>query len=164
MEPRDRQGAESSSCGWGREFPTHRGFSFGAGRLLCIGCLAWGLQARAGQATYQVNMGVQIALGNFRPGTDSVFVSGNFSSPNWISASGASAYTLAPSAQNTNIYTGTFSITNGAGSTEQHKFVINPNKSFSGLNWESVTGGGTGRSWRAAEMSPCRSFISATSL
>src|SRR5215472_13652827 len=102
------------------------------------------LQTFAVQVTYQVNLGVQIALGNFRPGIDTVFVSGTFSSPNWISSPSASAYVLSPSAGDSNIYSGTFNITNGTGTTEQHKFVINPNNTYSSstLDWENVTGGG----------------------
>jgi arabinogalactan endo-1,4-beta-galactosidase len=94
------------------------------------------------QVTYQVNLGVQIALGNFRPGIDTVFVSGTFSSPNWISSSAASAYTLTPIAANTNIYVISINLTAPPGFNEQHKFVINPNNSYLNLNWENVTGGG----------------------
>src|SRR5215471_2621424 len=105
-------------------------------------CLMVVLQTFAVQVTYQVNLGVQIALGNFRPGIDTVFVSGTFSSPNWISTSAASAYTLTPIAANANIYVISINLTAPPGFNEEHKFVINPNNSYSNLNWENVTGGG----------------------
>jgi arabinogalactan endo-1,4-beta-galactosidase len=113
-------------------------------RLLVFACLMLGLHCFAVQVTYQVDLSVQVALGNFRPGIDTIFVSGTFSSPNWISSASASAYVLSPSAGNSNIYTGTFNIINGTGTTEEHKFVINPNNSYnsSTLDWENVTGGG----------------------
>jgi arabinogalactan endo-1,4-beta-galactosidase len=98
--------------------------------------------AYAVQVTYQVNMAAQIALGNFHPGADSVFVSGDFSNPSWISGSGAAPYTLSPAPGNTNLYSGTFSVVNPAGTYENHKFVINTGNSFISLNWEQVTGGG----------------------
>jgi arabinogalactan endo-1,4-beta-galactosidase len=112
--------------------------------LLGLVCLMVVLQSLAVQVTYQVNLSVQIALGNFRPGIDTIFVSGTFTSPNWIASSSASAYLLRPSAGDSNIYTGTFNIINGTGTTEEHKFVINPNNSYSSttLDWENVTGGG----------------------
>jgi arabinogalactan endo-1,4-beta-galactosidase len=97
------------------------------------------LTASAVQVTYQVDLGTQIALGNFRPGTDTVFASGTFSSPTWkaTASDGSTSYLLAPAAGNTNLYTGTFNIVNAAGSTENHKFIINPGGNFTGLNWES---------------------------
>lgn len=114
------------------------------GNLVSAGFMAgWlagmALTASAVQVTYQVDLGTQIALGNFRPGTDTIFVSGTFSSPTWKSTAsdGSTSYLLAPVAGNTNLYTGTFNIVNSAGSTESHKFVINPGGSFSALNWES---------------------------
>jgi arabinogalactan endo-1,4-beta-galactosidase len=99
--------------------------------------LAWA--ASAVNVTYQVDLGTQIALGNFRPGTDTIFASGTFSSPTWKSTAtdGSTGYLLAPVAGNTNLYTGTFNIVNAAGTTESHKFVINPGGNFSALNWES---------------------------
>ena len=104
------------------------------------GCVAGiALTASAVQVTYQVDLTAQIALGNFRPGTDTIFVSGTFSSPAWESSAtdGSTAYLLSPSAGSANLYTGTFNIVNSPGSTESHKFVINPEGDFSDLNWES---------------------------
>jgi arabinogalactan endo-1,4-beta-galactosidase len=100
--------------------------------------LGMALAASAVQVTYQVNLGTQIALGNFRPGTDTIFASGTFSSPTWKSTAsdGSTSYLLAPVAGNTNLYKGTFNIVNAAGTTESHKFIINPGGSFSALNWE----------------------------
>jgi len=107
--------------------------------------------ASAIQVTYQVNLGTQIALGNFRPGSDTVFVNGTFSSPNWKSTAsdGSTSYLLTPVAGNTNLYTGTFNIVNAAGDTEDHKFIINPGGNFSALNWESpVSTAGGNRSFK----------------
>ncbi|HTY89364.1 MAG TPA: glycosyl hydrolase 53 family protein [Candidatus Acidoferrum sp.] len=97
--------------------------------------------AAAVQVTYQVNLGAQIALGNFRPGTDTIFVSGTFSSPSWkqTASDGSSSYLLSPVGGDSNLYTGTFNIVNTAGSSENHKFVINPRGNFTALNWESPT-------------------------
>jgi arabinogalactan endo-1,4-beta-galactosidase len=125
------------TAGW----PVASGFGGGirkAGFLATL-WLATTLAASAIQVTYQVNLGTQIALGNFRPGMDTVFVSGTFSSPTWKSTAsdGSTSYLLTPVAGNTNLYTGTFNIVNSAGSTENHKFVINPDGNFSALNWES---------------------------
>jgi arabinogalactan endo-1,4-beta-galactosidase len=105
--------------------------------LLAAACLT----ASALQVTYRVNLQTQIASGKFRPGTDTVFVSGTFSTPNWIVTAAAGAYTLRPSADDSNVYTGTFNIHNSPASTEQHRFVINPNNSFSNLNSETLAGG-----------------------
>lgn len=104
-----------------------------AGLLVGTACAA-----SAVQVTYQVNMGMQIALGNFHPGTDTVFVSGTFSSPNWeqTATDGSTNYILKPVAGNTNLYTGIFNVVNAEGSTENHKFVINPGGDFSALDWE----------------------------
>ena len=88
--------------------------------------------------TYQVDMSVQVALGNFNPATDTVFVSGNFSTPNWLDTAtdGSTNYVLTAGAGN--VYTGTFSDAVAVGSFENHKFVINPGGSFSALMWESI--------------------------
>jgi arabinogalactan endo-1,4-beta-galactosidase len=108
--------------------------------------LGTAVAASAIQVTYQVNMGTQIALGNFHPGVDTVFVSGTFSSPQWedTAAEGANSYLLTPVAGNTNLYTGTFSVSASSGTLESYKFVINPGGNFSALDWEvpvSTAGG-----------------------
>lgn len=110
-----------------------------AGLLCCSG-----LVAPAIQVTYQVDLSVQIALGNFNPATDSVFISGDFSSPGWQSSatSIATNYSLSVNPTNANLYEGTFTIVTAPGSWEAHKFVLNGNNSFTCLTWDSVTGGG----------------------
>ncbi|MGO8836752.1 MAG: glycosyl hydrolase 53 family protein [Limisphaerales bacterium] len=120
------------SAGWSRSGLRQAG-------CVTAGLLGMALAVSAVQVTYQVNLGTQIVLGNFHPGVDTVFVSGTFSSPQWEDtvSEGANSYLLTPVMGNTNLYTGTFSIANSAGSTEYHKFVINPGGNFSALNWES---------------------------
>jgi len=113
--------------------------------------LAAALAVSAVQVTYQVNLGEQIALGNFHPGVDTVFVSGTFSSPNWeqTATDGSTNYILPPVAGNTNLYTGTFNVVNPPGTTEYHKFVINPGANFSALDWEQpVSTAGGNRSFQ----------------
>lgn len=100
------------------------------------GCLLAGvLPASANQVTYQVNLGVQRALGNFNPANgDTVVVSGTFSTTDWTTTS-----TLAASVGDSNLYTGTFNNNVTAGGTENHKFIINPggNSPANQLVWES---------------------------
>lgn len=83
--------------------------------------------------TFQVDMGVKIAEGQFVPGVDELTVRGAFNS--W---SGGSV--LSATAEDTNLYTGTFEITALTGSAQLYKFVIyhgadvwegDPNRSFS---------------------------------
>ena len=93
------------------------------------------LTASGNQITYQINMGVQRALGNFNPAAgDTVVVSGTFSTTDWTTTS-----VLLPAGGATNIYVGTFSNDVAAGSFENHKFIINPHGNSSGaqLVWES---------------------------
>jgi hypothetical protein len=105
---------------------------------------AWlvsGLTLFAAQTTtYQVDMSVQIALGNFNPATDTVFVSGNFSTPNWqqTATDGSTNNILTPSGGDPNVYVGTFDDAVAVGAAENHKFVMNPGGSFSALGWESI--------------------------
>ncbi len=113
-------------------------------RLWTAILLASTVAASAIQVTYQVDMSEQMTLGNFIPGTDTVFVSGNFSNPTWQQSAtdGATNYVLTPSG-NPNIYVGTFSITNDPTTFEAHQFVMNPGGNFGGLVWEpGITGGG----------------------
>ena len=93
-----------------------------------------GFAASANLVTYQINMGVQQQLGNFNPGADRVLVSGNFSTPDWITS-----IVLTNSTVDTNIYQGTFNNDMGTGSFENHKFIIDVGSTGSALNWE--TGG-----------------------
>jgi hypothetical protein len=83
------------------------------------------------QVTFQVNMGVQIALGNFVPDNgDVVYVAGDPLN-NWV----AGASVLAPSGGDTNIYVGTFPITNTVGSPVNYKFIMNT--FVGGQQWEA---------------------------
>lgn len=82
------------------------------------------------QVTFRVNMGVQIALGNFIPDNgDVVYVAGDPLN-NWTE--GASV--LAPDVGDTNIYLGTFPITNTVGSLVSYKFIMNT--FVGGQQWE----------------------------
>ena len=73
------------------------------------------------QVTYNVDMSVQRQLGNFNPASgDTVFVSGNFATTNgtWLQTAtdGSTNYILTAGAgSNSNIYSGTFTITNAVG-------------------------------------------------
>lgn len=90
---------------------------------------------RSNQVTYQVNLSVQQAVGNFDPAAgDTVLVSGTFSTTDWTTTS-----VLTPSAGDSNIYVGTFNNNVATGGTEQHKFIINPggNSAAGQLIWES---------------------------
>lgn len=94
-----------------------------------------GLFAAANQVTYQVNLSGQRALGNFHPADgDTVVVSGTFSTTDWTTTA-----TLTVSASDSNLYIGTFNNNVASGSTEYHKFIINPggNSAAGQLVWES---------------------------
>jgi hypothetical protein len=113
-------------------------------------CLLFGYAASASiQVTYIVDMSIQRQLGNFNPANgDKVFVSGNFATTNgaWLQTAtdGSTNYILtADLPPLTNVYTGTFTITNEVGTFENHQFVINPGGNFSALMWEpNIVGGG----------------------
>jgi hypothetical protein len=77
--------------------------------------------------TFQVDMGAQIAQGNFDPMADTVSVAGD-SINNW----NATASPLANSASDTNLWVGTFDVTSTSGSAVAYKFVVN------GSTWESI--------------------------
>jgi hypothetical protein len=97
--------------------------------------LAMAVTASAVPVTFQVDMSVQTGLGNFTPGTDLVEARGSFAQDayqNWL----AGALFLSPSADNTNIYVGTFDVTNAVGSYPNYKFVYD-RASDSSVNWES---------------------------
>jgi hypothetical protein len=82
------------------------------------------------QVTFHVNMGVQIGLGNFNPSSDFVYVAGDAIN-NWV----AGASVLSPNGVDTNVYEGTFTITNNVGATVNYKFIMNT--FASGLTWEN---------------------------
>ena len=76
---------------------------------------------------FQVDLGVQVAQGNFDPTTGFVEARGSFNN-NW-----AGGFTLTNSPDNTNIYSGTFVDTaDVVGNTIGYKFVLN------GTTWESI--------------------------
>ncbi len=102
---------------------------------LALGLFSGILTVAANQVTYQVDMRVQRALGNFNPANgDTAIVSGTFSTTDWTTTS-----VLSPSAGDSNIYTGTFNNNVTTGNWENHKFIINPggNSSAAQLIWES---------------------------
>lgn len=90
--------------------------------------------ASANLVTYQVNMGTQITLGNFNPGSgDRVMVAGNYSNPDWVTTNALTA-----SIGDTNIYVGTFNNDMGTDSFENHKFIIDVGGTQATLNWETI--------------------------
>jgi len=112
-------------------------------RLAAVALLATvGLASTASaiNVTYQVNMSVQEAIGKFNPGTDTVFVSGDLSNPDWLQTAtdGATNYTLTVNAENSDIYEGTFAIDIASGGWENHKFVINRGDTFGNNKWEDT--------------------------
>lgn len=102
-----------------------------AGLGLMIGCAA---TAFAAQVTFQVNLSAQVALGNFNPASDAVFVAGD---P--VNGWSATDSPLAPSSSDPNIWTGTFEVTGTAGNTALYKFLITTD---SGTTWEGNVGSG----------------------
>ena len=97
--------------------------------------IAGALSVAANQVTYQVNLEVQRALGNFNPADgDTVLVSGTFSTTDWTTTS-----VLSPSGGDANLYVGTFNNNVATGNFELHKFIINPggNSGAGQLVWES---------------------------
>lgn len=80
--------------------------------------------------TFQVNLAVQEAIGNFDPTTHTVQARGAFD--NW-----GTGINLSPSPANTNIYEGTVDITGAVGTVIEHKFVINQAGT---LAWEGNVG------------------------
>jgi arabinogalactan endo-1,4-beta-galactosidase len=83
--------------------------------------------------TYRVNLGAQIAVKNFLPGTDTVLVAGNWD--NW-----AVTNKMFPSSSDANIYVLTLTKGQTNGGSPNYKFVINPKGTSSGssLVWESL--------------------------
>ena len=82
--------------------------------------------------TFQVNLGIQTALGNFDPTMHTVEARGAFD--NW-----GIGITLSPSPGDANIYQGTVNITGSPGTVIEHKYVINQAGS---LVWEGNVGPG----------------------
>ena len=99
---------------------------------------------RANQVTFQVDLSVQRALGNFNPSVgDTVIVSGTFTAVNWTTTN-----LLRASPSNSNLFTGTFDNAVNLGGTEYHKFIIDPggNSAAGQLDWET----GANRSFAVA--------------
>jgi hypothetical protein len=90
--------------------------------------------------TFQVNMSIQIALGNFNATSDTVSVAGD---P--INAWSTTDSPLTPTTQDPNIWAGTFEVTGTSGATGQYKFVI---LNSSGAVWEGNVGSGGGNANR----------------
>jgi hypothetical protein len=85
--------------------------------------------ALAVSVTYNINMSVQTALGNFDPAADTVLVSGTFC--NWTTTN------VLTVTADTDVYSVTFNDTaDAAGAFENHKFIID--SASSGLIWEST--------------------------
>ncbi|MCA9784296.1 MAG: T9SS type A sorting domain-containing protein [Candidatus Delongbacteria bacterium] len=92
--------------------------------LLACAASAWATQT----ITFQVNMSVQEALGNFVPGSDNVVVRGSFNG--W----GGTDPTLSPIGDG--VYSGTYDLDDALiGETVTYKFV---NAATSGDVWESI--------------------------
>lgn len=77
--------------------------------------------------TFQVNLAVAIAQGQFDPTTGTVSVAGDVLN-NW----NATASALTRSTTDPNLWTGTFDVTSSAGATIALKYVLN------GSTWESI--------------------------
>jgi hypothetical protein len=82
--------------------------------------------------TFQVNMSLQTALGNFDPASGTVSVAGDAIN-NWS----PTASPLTNSVTDTNLWLGTFKITNAAGINVSYKYVLN-----NGGTWEGNVGTG----------------------
>ena len=80
------------------------------------------------QVTFRLNLSVQMALGNFDAANDLAFVAGDW---NWSST----ASPLSQSLADTNIWEGTFTLTNIPGTTVNFKYIMN---TFAhGVVWEA---------------------------
>jgi hypothetical protein len=78
--------------------------------------------------TFQVNMSVQISLGNFDPGSGTVTVAGEFNG--WS----ATAFELTNSVSDSNLWVGTLKLTGAVDTVVSYKFVMN------GSTWEGNVG------------------------
>jgi hypothetical protein len=82
--------------------------------------------------TFRVNMSVQIAQGSFNPATGTLAVSGD-AIDNWANLG---THLLTQSPTNSDLWEGTFEITNAVGATVNYKFIMNgtwetrPNRTF----------------------------------
>ncbi len=95
--------------------------------------LASNFPATANQVTYQVDMSVQIALGNFNPANgDTVRAAGTFTAIDWTTGS-----ILTPSSGNPNIYEGTFANDVAASGWVDYRFIRDVGGTGTSLNWET---------------------------
>ncbi|MDB6110399.1 MAG: hypothetical protein JWR69_2149 [Pedosphaera sp.] len=107
--------------------------------LLCCTALAANAQVNV---TFQVDMGYQITLGTFVPGTDTVEARGSFQ--NW-----SAGFPLTNSPGNTNLYTGVYAVTDAEGTSEHYKFIVDGGNGP--LGWESpASTGGADRAFTLA--------------
>lgn len=95
------------------------------------------LVASAYLVTYQIDMSVQTALGNFNPGSDRVLVAGSFSTPDWI-APATTAFVLTNDPGTPGLYKNTFNNDVATGGFENHKFIIDVGGTATTLNWEPL--------------------------
>jgi hypothetical protein len=84
--------------------------------------------------TFQVDMGAQVAEGNFNPATQQVNVNGVFN--NW--SANVNVLTNVPNSTNAYLYAGTASIVDGLGAGEQYKFTTTAIGSGSNPNYEGL--------------------------
>jgi hypothetical protein len=91
--------------------------------------------------TFQVNMSVQSALGNFDPASGTVSVGGDFNS--WS----PTAFALTNQVSDTNLWAGTFNLSGAVNSTFNYKIVMN------GSVWENNGVGPGGAQNRAVTLS-----------
>jgi hypothetical protein len=100
--------------------------------LLCCTALAANAQINV---TFQVDMGYQITLGKFVPGTDTVQARGSLQG--WDPG-----ITLTSSPGNPNLYTGTYAGTDAPGTAEFYKFFVAGGNGS--LGWENNAPTGSG--------------------
>ena len=113
-----------------------RARQFGTAAALLLGSASL---ISGAQVTFQVNMGIQTALGSFNPAADVMEVRGSFNG--W-----AAGITLTNSPGNTNVYSVVFDDASDAPDTAlQYKYVINrlnPDTQAIALVWEGNVGVG----------------------
>ncbi len=88
---------------------------------------------------FQVDMSVEVLLGNFTPGSDYVEARGSFQNPAW-----SAGFLLSnnPLAANPYLYSGSYADAHGAGTVETYKLIVD------GWNWEQpLSTGGNDRTF-----------------
>ncbi|EEF63136.1 hypothetical protein [Pedosphaera parvula] len=84
--------------------------------------------------TFQVDMTAQVVQGKFSNGTDTVEARGSFQG--WTGG-----FSLTNSPGDSNIYTGTYTVTDAAATVEEYKFVVDGGNGLLGWESPSSTGG-----------------------